>query len=379
MAAPISRMDNSLIGRWWWTVDRWSLSALGTLLGLGVLLSFAASPSVANHLKIGSFYFVIRHIAFVIPSVFIMIGVSLLPLKSIRRLALLLFFISLALLILTPVMGAEIKGARRWMSLAGFSIQPSELMKPAFAILSAWMFSEKHMNPHFPGNLISGCLYLTVVGLLILQPDLGMTVLISCVWFAQFFFAGLSILWILLGIAAGIIGLFAAYFFLPHVSKRIDQFIDPTVGDRFSDKYQITQSLDAFMNGGLFGQGPGEGVIKKALPDAHADFVFAVAGEEFGLLMCLIISLLFLFIVIRSFLRILHETNLFIILAVAGLMIQFGLQALINIASTINLIPTKGMTLPFLSYGGSSMIAVAIGMGMVLALTRCHAKEIKAW
>lgn len=379
MVTPISRMDNSLMGRWWWTVDRWTLLALGILIGLGVILSFSASPSVADHLKLGSFYFVIRHIAFIIPSIFILIAVSLLPLKSIKRLALFLFLLSIVLLILTPFVGAEIKGARRWISVAGFSFQPSELIKPAFAVLSAWMFSEAHVNPHIPGNLISSALYLTVVALLVMQPDLGMTVLITCAWFAQFFFAGLSIVWILIGIGAGVVGVVLAYFLLPHVSRRIDQFLDPTAGDRFSDKYQITQSLDALMNGGLLGQGPGEGVIKRALPDAHADFVFAVAGEEFGLLMGIIISLLFLFIVIRNFFRILHETNMFIILAVSGLVIQFGLQALINIASTLNLIPTKGMTLPFLSYGGSSMLAISIAMGMVLSLTRRHADESKVW
>jgi len=289
---------------------------------------------------------------------------------NVRRLALVLFFISVILVVMTLFMGFEIKGARRWLSFAGFSIQPSEFLKPAFAVLSAWIFAQKHYNPDIPGVAISSTMFLLVVSLLLLQPDLGMVVLISAVWLVQFFIAGLSIFWIFMAACLGALGLFLSYMFLPHVTRRLDQFFDPSMGDKFSDKYQITQSLEAFMNGGIMGQGPGEGVVKKHLPDAHADFVFAVVGEEFGLILCLIIAGLFVFIVLRSLLQVFHENNLFGLLAVTGLVIEFGLQAMINMASALSLIPTKGMTLPFISYGGSSIVALAITMGMILAFTR---------
>ena len=222
------------------------------------------------------------------------------------------------------------------------------------------------MVPGFPGSLISVALYLSVVALLILQPDLGMAFVVSAVWFAQFFLAGLPIL--LVGCLAvfGAAGLFGAYMFLPHVTSRVNRFLDPASGDN----YQVDRSLEAYMNGGLFGTGPGQGTVKLYLPDAHADFIFAVAGEEMGLVTCLVIVLLFAFVVLRGFQRAFNGGNLFALLAVSGICVQFGLQALINMGSSLHLIPTKGMTLPLISYGGSSLLAIGIGMGMVLALTR---------
>ncbi len=379
MITAIDRTDTSLIGKWWWTVDRWNLFAILLLMGMGVLMSFAASPSVADHLGVGSFYFVTRHFIYTIPMLLVMVGVSLLSPQWVRRLALALFFVSLILLIITLFAGVEIKGAQRWLSFAGFSIQPSEFMKPAFAVLCAWMFAEKQNNSDVPGTLISFILYILVAGILILQPDLGIVVLISLVWFTQFFLAGLPIIWIVIAMIGGTLGLVSSYFFLPHVARRVDQFLDPSGGDRFSESYQISQSLEALTNGGFLGQGPGEGVVKKSLPDAHADFVFAVAGEEFGIIFCLILSGVFVTIVLRSLSQVLRETNFFILLAVTGLVIEFGLQAMINIASTINLIPTKGMTLPFISYGGSSMLALSITMGMILALTRRRVDGSGIW
>jgi cell division protein FtsW len=354
----ISRNDRSLIGQWWWTVDRWILSAICLLMVLGLLMSFAASPSVASTLNINSYYFIIRHTAYLVPSIFCLIAVSLLSPRNIRRLALALFVASVALVVMTLFLGSEIKGARRWISFAGMSIQPSELLKPGFAVITAWMLSEKRLYPEFPGALLSFGVYGLSVCLLLLQPDLGMVVLLTLVWFSQLFIAGLSMVWIVIAGGLGASGLGFAYMFLPHVTKRIDQFMNGDGGDKYGDKYQITQSLEAFMSGGLMGQGPGEGIVKRFIHDAHADFVFAVAAEEF--------------VVIRSLIRVFHQDNLFAILAVGGLVLQFGLQALINMASTLNLIPTKGMTLPFLSYGGSSILALAISMGMVLALTRYH-------
>ncbi len=193
-----------------------------------------------------------------------------------------------------------------------------------------------------------------------------MAVVVSVVWFTQFFLAGLRLYWVAVGLASGVAGLVGAYLTLPHVASRIDRFFDPASGD----SYQVDRAMDAFMNGGLWGRGPGEGTVKEYLPDAHADFVFAVAGEELGLVVCLLIVALFAFIVLRGFSRLLQENNLFVVLAATGLLVQFGLQAVINMASSLHLMPTKGMTLPFLSYGGSSLLSLGLCMGMALALTR---------
>ena len=371
MVTRISRTDRSLVGKWWWTVDRWTLGITCVLMFLGLFLSFAASPSVAHHLKLNSFFFVIRHFAFLVPTLLIIIGVSLLDHKMIRRMSMVLFIVSIILIICTILFGTEIKGARRWLSFGGFSLQPSEFLKPAFTVLSAWLFSEyRAKQGDFPGLSISFVLFALSILVLLLQPDLGMVVLVTLIWFAQFFLAGLSIFWILVAIVMGVVGLGLSYMFLPHVTKRMDQFMDGSAGNKFTDRYQINQSLEAFMNGGTLGQGPGEGIVKKHLPDAHADFIFAVAGEEFGIILCVIIACLFLFILLRSFWHALSEHNLFTLLAVTGLTMQLTIQAMINMSSTLNLIPTKGMTLPFLSYGGSSMLALGISMGMILSLTR---------
>jgi len=361
-----ARIDQRPVARWWWTVDRWTLGALLLLIGFGAIMSMAASPAVAERLGYAPLYFAERQLMVVPVALAVMFAVSLLPPRTIRRVAFVGFAIAFALVALTFVIGAEIKGARRWINLPGVSIQPSEFVKPTFAIVAAWLFAEQKEHPGFPGNLISIALFVAVVAMLVKQPDLGMAVVVSAVWFAQFFLAGLRLYWAAAGAVAGVIGLAGAYFWLPHVTSRINRFLDPAAGD----SYQVNRSLEAFANGGLWGRGPGEGRVKDVLPDAHADFVFAVAGEEFGLLVCVLIVGVFAFIVLRGLSRLLQEGNLFVLLAATGLLIQFGLQAAINMASAVHLIPTKGMTLPFLSYGGSSMLALAFGMGMMLALTR---------
>jgi len=365
-----TRADTSILGRWWWTVDRWMVAAIFSLVVLGILLIMAASPAVADQHEWTSFHFIKKHLFFLVPALLCMFGVSLLSPNRIFQLSLLMFLGSLVALVMTLFMGIEIKGARRWLELGGFSLQPSEFIKPAFAVVCAWVFARPQRDPEFPDRIVAIFLYLVVAALLLMQPDLGMTLVITAIFGAEFFLAGLPILWIGMAGGVGVASVIGAYFTFPHVTRRIDHFFDPSTGDRFGDRYQVLQSLDAFMNGGFFGQGPGEGTVKKHLPDAHADFIFAVAGEEFGLILCLIIVAIFAFVVIRSLVRMLNEHDFFIVLAVTGLMIQFGLQAIINMASTLNLMPTKGMTLPFISYGGSSLIALAMGMGMVLALTR---------
>lgn len=364
------RTDTSPLGRWWWTIDRWTLAAVFLLMGLGVLLVLAASPAVAHQHNWSSFYFAKKHLIFLVPTILVLIATSLLSVQQIKMVSVIAFAGAVLMLMATPFIGVEIKGAQRWIDFGGFSIQSSEFVKPAFAIVSAWMFARKHDDPAFPGNVVSIGLYVLVVSLLLIQPDLGMTVLITSMWLCQFFLAGLPAFWIALGGVSGVAGLVGAYFLFPHVTRRVDRFLEPSDGDKYGDRYQINQSLEAFSNGGFLGQGPGEGVVKRHLPDAHADFIFAVAAEEFGMILCIILVAIFALIVVRSFSRIFNENNFFVILAVTGLIIQFGLQAIINMASTLSLMPTKGMTLPFISYGGSSMLALAFGMGMILALTR---------
>ena len=366
-----SRLDSSLLGRWWWTVDRWTVTALIALAAAGAILTLAASPPVAERLNLDSFYFARRQLLVLPAAIGVMLSVSLLNSDGVRRFALLIFTVSIVLTMLTLVDGNEIKGATRWINLWGYSLQPSEFLKPAFAVIAAWMFAEWRLKEKFPGYLVSLGLYAGVIALLISQPDVGMTVLVSVVWGIQFFLAGLPMI-LVMGIGAlFIVGGFAAYSQFDHVQGRIDRFFDPAG----AEAYQVARSLEAFQNGGIFGRGPGEGRIKETLPDAHADFIFAVAGEEFGMFASLIIVALFGFIVLRGFAHAFKESDLFVQLAVVGLLVQFGFQAIINMASALNLMPTKGMTLPFISFGGSSALAVAIGMGMVLALTRERPKR----
>ena len=363
---PFTRADTSILGQWWWTVDRWSLAAIAALMAFGALLAAASSPAVAERIGLDDFYFIKRHFMLLPVAIGIILTVSALTPIQVRRMAAIAFLGCILLLVATLLFGAEIKGARRWLSIAGFSLQATEFLKPTFAVVAAWLFSEAVHDPRFPGRFICIGLFGVVITLVIAQPDLGQAVVITGVWMAQFFLAGLP-MWLVVGlIVLGVSGLIGSYFTLSHVASRIDRFIDPKSGDT----YQIERSIEAFSSGGLFGRGPGEGQVKQVLPDAHADFVFAVAGEELGLFVALFIVTLFAFIVLRGMSRALSEQNLFILLAVAGLLVQFGMQALINMGSSLQLIPTKGMTLPFISYGGSSLLGVAIGLGMTLALTR---------
>jgi len=364
-----SRVDTSIMGRWWWTVDRWLLASLLLIVAVGAILTLAASPPVAARLNLGTYHFALRQFAYLPMALAVMVGVSLMNPIMVRRLATVAFCVFVILTASTHFLGAEIKGAARWVSFAGFSIQPSEFLKPTFAVVAAWMFSEWRKDSSFPGHFIAIGLFVLVAGLLVTQPDFGMTAVISAVWGIQFFLAGLPVFFVVLVAFVFMTGSMVAYMTVDHVKSRVDRFLDPTSGD----SYQITRSLEAFQNGGIFGTGPGEGEIKHVLPDAHTDFIFAVAGEEFGMIACLFIIGLFATVVLRGFARMFREDNLFVLLAVGGLVTQFGLQAVINMASTTHLMPTKGMTLPFISYGGSSLLSLALGMGMLLSLTRRRA------
>ncbi len=371
----VSRADNSVLGRWWWTVDRWTLFALLTLIGFGYVMMLAASPAVAERIGASSRHmFIVKQVVYLALAAAVMVAVSLLPVKGVLRLALVGCAGALVLTAMTLVMGQEIKGARRWISLPGLSLQPSEFLKPCLAVVCAWLIAEAKRGTKFPGTVLAIGLFAFAALLLKMQPDIGMLLVISSVFLAQVFVAGLNMFFVIIVAGLGVAGGIGAYFLFPHVQSRVDRFLDPSSGD----SYQITTALEAFGNGGLFGRGPGEGRIKNVLPDAHADFVFAVAGEEFGLLVCMVILALFAFVVVRGILRLLAEQDLFVVLASAGLLTQFGLQSFVNMASSLHLIPTKGMTLPFVSYGGSSVIAIALGMGMLLALTRRRLSRVEA-
>ncbi|MAK75735.1 MAG: cell division protein FtsW [Nisaea sp.] len=367
----LARTDTSLLGRWWWTVDRWLITCLLLIIAMGAILVLAASPSVAERIGLDAYHFVRRQFIILPLALTVMFAVSLLSPLQVRRLAAIGFLGCVVLLALTPLVGAEIKGARRWVSLAGMSLQVSEFVKPCLAVISAWMFAEWRRRPEFPGHAVAIALYTAVVGLLLLQPDFGQSVLITLVFIGQFFLAGLPVACLVATGALGLAGLVGAYFLFPHVTSRVNRFLDPTSGDT----YQVDRSLEAFINGGFLGTGPGEGEIKQLLPDAHADFIFSVAGEEFGAITCLLIIVLFGFVVLRGFSRLFADGSLFVLLAGAGLLMQFGLQALVHMASALQLAPAKGMTLPFISYGGSSLIALALAMGMALALTRRRVHE----
>ncbi len=366
----LSRADNSLLGRWWWSVDRWTLGAIGVLIGFGYIMMLAASPAVAERIGTSRETFILKQVVFLALAGMIVVGVSLLSPKDIRRLAIVGCIVALALTAATMVIGVEIKGARRWISLPGMSIQPSEFLKPCFAVVAAWLMSEARKSPRFPGRILAFGIFVFILLLLKSQPDIGMLAVITAVFLAQLYIDGLPLA--LVGVAMAMMAgaSVVAYTIFPHVRSRVTRFWDGT-----GDNYQVTTALEAFGNGGLMGRGPGEGHVKDVLPDAHADFVFAVAGEEFGMLICVVILSVFAFIVMRGLLRLLREQDTFVVLSCTGLVTGFGLQALVNMASTLHLIPTKGMTLPFISYGGSSVVAVALGMGMLLALTRRRARD----
>lgn len=362
----LARTDTSLISRWWWTVDRWSLAAVGVIILIGIVLTMAASPAVAERIGLDAFHFARRQFAYLPLAILAMLLASLLSPTGVKRFALLVFAGALLLTAATLHYGIEVKGATRWLSIGGLSLQPSEFLKPAFAVVSAWLISSNRLDPEFPGYIVATLLLGLCMFVLLKQPDVGMTLMVMGVFFVQLFLIGLPVIIVILclGLFAG--GGVGAYYMFSHVRERVDNFLDPASGEG----YQVNRALEAFQAGGLFGRGPGEGRVKQVLPDAHSDFILAVAGEEFGILLCLLVIALFAFVVLRGFSRTLKDGDLFVVLAGAGLLAQFGMQALVNMASSMHIIPPKGITLPFISYGGSSTVALAWAIGIVLALTR---------
>jgi cell division protein FtsW len=331
----VSRAQRTPFAEWWWTVDQLTLAAVGALLLAGIVLSLAASPPVAGRLGLEPFYFVNRHIFFLLPSIALMLAMSFLSPRQIRRISLVVFALSIVMVAATPYFGAEIKGARRWLVIVGMNIQPSEFLKPAFVIIVAWLFGESAKRPEMPANAMALGLLVLVVALLVLQPDFGQTMLVLLVWGALFFMAGMRVVWVFGLAMTAAVGLTGAYYTVPHVARRIQRFINPASGDTFN----IDIATESFMRGGWFGQGPGEGTVKRILPESHTDFVFAVAAEEFGVALCLVLVALFAFIVIRALLRALRNEDPFSRFAAAGLAMLFGLQSAINLSVNLHLIP----------------------------------------
>jgi cell division protein FtsW len=362
----VSRAERTLVGDWWWTVDRLLLAGLGALMISGLVFLMAGGPPVAERLGLSTFHFVNRQVIYLVPTIGILIAVSFLSFRHVRRLALLVYAVGVVLCILALHYGPEIKGAHRWVMLGGFGIQPSEFLKPAFVVIAAWAFSEGSRRKDMPGALLALLLLPATIVPLILQPDFGQTMLITAVWCGLFFVAGLHWFWVLGLGGAGLVGIGAAYKFIPHVRARIERFLDKSAGDTF----QVDTAIESFTKGGWLGKGPGEGTVKRILPDAHTDFIFAVTAEEFGIVICLAVLLLFALIVLRGLLLARRSEDSFCKLAITGLLMMFGLQAAINMAVNVHLMPAKGMTLPFVSYGGSSLLSLALGMGFLIALTR---------
>jgi cell division protein FtsW len=363
MMTPFSRTRRGLLGHWWWTVDRPLLAGLGLLAVSGLVFVLASSPPVAARLGLPPLYFVGRHAMYLLPATVLLLGSSLLSSKGVHRLAVGLLALSLVLMVLTLLVGPEIKGARRWLPVGGLVVQPGEFMKPALVIVVAGLLAQAEgLRNALPGLLLTAMALI----LLLSQPDVSMALMVACLAGLQLFLAGLPWLLVIGGAAAGGLGLWQAYLFFPHVSARFNSFFDANAGDHF----QVGLALDAIQGAAWFGSGPGEGTVKYALPDAHSDFVFAVIAEEYGLIACLALLGLFAFVLLRGLHRTELVTDRFALLAAAGLLAHFGLQAIINIGVNLRLVPATGMTLPFISYGGSSLCALALGMGMFLALTR---------
>ena len=361
-----SRLDRNPIADWWWTIDRVLFVLITLLMITGIVLGLAGSPPVAERLGLPTFHFVIRQAENLAPAFIVMFLASFLTPRAVRRTALIVFVVGMALVVAALLFGVEVKGARRWINFAGLALQPSEFVKPAFVIMVAWAFSEGGRRNDVPGTYIGFFLLFATIIPLVLQPDIGQTMLISMVWVCLVFLSGLHLFWVIGLGGIGFGGLFAAYKLLPHVAERIDRFRNPASGDTF----QVDNAVQSFVEGGWFGKGPGEGTIKRILPDSHTDFVFAVTAEEFGIIACLALLSVFAIVVLRGLYLARKSEEPFCRLAAAGLVILFGIQASINMAVNVHLMPAKGMTLPFISYGGSSLISLGLGMGFLLAVTR---------
>jgi cell division protein FtsW len=366
-AHAFGRADRSRLGVWWWTTDHWMLGALGILIFMGVALSFASSPAAAARIGLDfPFHFAVRQTVFALMGAAILVTVSMMSPRGVRRTAFFVYLAAIVIMAALPFIGHEAKGATRWIHIAGLTLQPSEFMKPALIVLVRWLFAEGQKGEGVPGISIAFGLYGLAVVLLLMEPDVGQTVLITVAFGAAFWMAGVPMSWVMGLAGVAIAGLMSTYFLFDHVHARVQKFLSPEQ----ADTHQISRASEAIAAGGLIGRGPGEGVMKRHVPDLHTDFIYSVAAEEYGLILSLILIGLFALVAVRGLYKAMKLSDPFEQVAAAGLFVLVGQQAFINIAVNLNMIPTKGMTLPFISYGGSSMLAMGLTLGMGLALIR---------
>ncbi len=371
-AARLGRADRSPLGTWFWEIDRVLLLLVLVLISIGLVAVAAASPAATERYSNGAYQLAPLHyfyrqamwIAIALPT---LIFVSMLPKEVARRLALSGATFFFVMLVMVPLIGSEVNGAKRWIGVGFMQFQPSEFLKPLFVVMIAWLLSLRSRDASLPVVPLTGVILAVVAALLMRQPDFGQTVIFASVWIALLMLSGVSMRILAWLGAAGVGCVVAAYMFYSVATERINNFLFAQ-----GDTYQTDRAFDTMVNGGLMGTGPGAGTMKFRLPEPHTDYIFSVIGEEFGLISCLAIAVLYLAIVVRVFVRLLHEEDEFLLLASAGLVTEFGLQALINMMVNVQLAPSKGMTLPFISYGGSSMVALSIGMGLLLAFTRSN-------
>lgn len=371
-AHPFTRTDRSPVAIWWWTVDKPTLAFVLLLILAGLVFSISSSPVAAP--RVGSaneFFFTQRHLLFAVCAIAVMIGVSMFSLKGVKRVSLGIYAVALSVMAILPLVGHTAKGGRRWLDLGFFSLQPSEFIKPALIVLISWMFAEGQKGKGVPGVTIAFCLYVMCIGLLLIQPDVGQSILITIVFGACFYISGVPMRWIAGLSGAAVTGLVSLYFILPHFRNRLQGFFDPE-GDRF----QVDRAKAAIANGGFGGTGVTEGTAKRLIPDMHTDFIYSVAAEEYGLWMSMLLIAAFAFVVIRGLLKAMAMPDAFRQIATSGLYIMLGMQVLINISVNLGVIPPKGMTLPFISYGGSSLLSMGLTMGLILALTRKRPTEV---
>ena len=362
-----ARTNRSPIFEWWRSVDQVTLGLLICLIAAGLILSMGASPAAADRLEYGNpFYFLYRHSVFAALGLFGAIVISIFGPLFARRLAILALIGGILAMAALPLIGYEVKGATRWIRFGPFGLQPSEFAKPAFIVFAAWMFAMKKRDSKLPAVGIVFAAYIVLIGLLLMQPDFGQSFLLTLSFGAVFFFAGLSLGWMLFLVTVSGFGFLGAYLTLDHVRDRVQRFLNPET----SDTYQTDKALEAIANGGLLGRGPGEGTVKHSVPDIHTDFIFAATVEEFGFLISLLLIALLAGFVLRAFRNALRLNDYFCQLAVAGLATMVGMQIIINLFVNLNMAPPKGMTLPFISYGGSSMLALCFTAGLILAFTR---------
>ena len=368
MRAYIERA-RSFIAERFRDINRQLLYAGAVLILYGVFLIFAASPGVAYRTNRETFYFINRQLVFLVPAIIVLFTMAFLSFQQIRRLSFVVLIASLVCMVYVVLFGTEIQGAKRWLYFLGIGLQPSEFAKPAFAVVSAWLLASGRLIKQFPGYWLSVLLYGCMAVLLLGQPDIGMLATVTGMFCVQLFLSGIPMLLVCL-LGSGAVGLAVfAYFMFDHVHVRVNRFFNPTEGQ---EAYQVEKSMETLQNAGWFGKGPGEGIVKYELPDAHTDFILAVSAEEFGFILTALLVLVFAFIVLKGFRLLRQANNHFCQIAVAGLLTQIAIQAIVNMGSTLNMLPTKGMTLPFISYGGSSLVSIGFAFGIILGLTRCH-------